>query len=93
MEHILQFGINIDDDHIIQLCENKAVQTVMNEVEKKANWRTGWGDTYLEGLFAEEVKKVVRERKDEIIEKAVEKAVERVASNKKFKELMERLSE
>ena len=89
MEHILQFGINIDDNRIIQLCEVKAVQLVMNEVEKKAaNRRSGWDDTYLENLFAESVKKVVEEHKDEIIEKAVKKAVERFTSSKKFKEMM-----
>ena len=88
MEHILQFGINIDDNRIIQLCEEKAVQSVMNEVEKKANRRSGWDDTYLENLFAESVKKVVEEHKDEIIEKAVKKAVERFTSSKKFKEMM-----
>ena len=88
MEHILQFAINIDDKRIIEIAENKAAQAVVQKVNDLAGQRSYYGNSYLQERFNEEVKKVVDEHKDEIIQKAVEKAVAGITKTKKFTELM-----
>lgn len=88
MEHILQFAINIDDERITAIAEDRAAKAVVQKVNDLAGYRSYYSDSYLQTRFNEEVKKVVDEHKDEIIEKAVEKTVAGITKTKKYTELM-----
>lgn len=74
MEHIIQFGVTIDDDKIEQMVLNKASSECLAQVSKATkNFCKDdyYGDSQLKEMFKEEVKKVIDDNKEKIIEQAV----------------------
>lgn len=73
MEHILQFGVNIDDEKIAETaikCATDALMKNMNEILKKYTNR--WvGDSELDIMFRDEIKKILEENKDYIINESI----------------------
>lgn len=94
MEHIVQFGITIDDEAIKQTILDNAEKNIMDRITKDvllAIFRTnGWSDTptnQLRPWVEEKVDVILKENKDTIIDLAAEKLAERLARTKKAKEL------
>ena len=88
MEHILQFGINIDDDAIIKAIESKVANEVKAEIKQavKNKLFTSWGD-YTPNM-REIVREVVVEYKEDIISSASEDVANSMKRSKKYKEAL-----
>lgn len=72
MEHILQFAVSIDEDAIVKMATDRASRQITDEVHAKIeSYTKGWRDSKLDELFRDEIKSVVYDNKDEIIEKAI----------------------
>lgn len=91
MEHIVQFGISIDDDRIRKSVEEQALKSVSDEL--MAHVRQNLPRKYYSGNetdwaeFATNCgKEFLEEYRDEIIEGAVSKLAASIMRTKKFKE-------
>lgn len=73
MEHIIQFGVSIDEQKIIDTVINKASGEIVAKVQREINNYGGsWEHSKLSSLFREEIKKVVADNKDKIIADATQ---------------------
>ncbi len=99
MEHILQFGINIDDERIKSTIEAKA-EKIVNEIVKKdiIEALTGNRDNStwdysrkLQNLVNDTIEKFCDEHKDVIINLAADRLAEKLARTKAVKEATERV--
>lgn len=92
MEHIVQISVNVDDNRIIQICEEAAAKQIIEDVKEYAHGRTYYSKALnekpenLKPLFVEEIRKVVDENKDEIIKLAVKELAYNMARTKAVKE-------
>ena len=93
MEHIIQFGITIDDDAIKKNIEekatNKIVGAVTQSLKDKLFNRYG-GFTY---DSQEMFKQFLDKYKDEIIANAVDQVVDSIKRSKKYKEALAKVAE
>lgn len=94
MEHILQFGVNIDDDAIVKRIEENAEKAITKDLRAKVGslmfgvgYRgdeldniTGW----TESMFRE----YLNEHKEEIVRLAAKFLAERLAKSKAAKEML-----
>ena len=95
-EHIVQFGINIDDEQIKKTIEKNAMQQVVttfrNDVIKemtgKHNYTKFEYSTKMWNAINEQIKTFLDENKEEIINIASDKLVERLAKTKKVKDMV-----
>ena len=94
MEHIVQFAVGVDDERIQQIMEEKAADIIAKEIKDATRSYRVYGDGYaerpdkLEAYFHEEVEKIVKEHREEIIDAAIEKAVTKIVNAKKVKEAL-----
>lgn len=93
MEHIIQFGITIDDDAIKKNIEEKATKQIAGSVSQslkdKLFSRYG-GFTYdSQEMFRQFLDKY----KDEIIANAVDQVVDSIKRSKKYKEALAKVAE
>ena len=94
MEHILQFGISIDDEMIKRNVEEKATEMVANDLKKEIIKQNYYGNSMGLSSGAERIIREVMEKyKDEIIEGAVQMVVESMKRSKKYKEALAKLTE
>lgn len=97
MEHIVQIAVNVDDNRIIQICEEAAAKQIIEDVKEYSHGRTYYGKTLnekpenLKPLFVEEIRKVVDENKDEIIKLAVKELANNMARTKAFKKAIDEM--
>lgn len=93
MEHILQFGISIDDDAIKKSIEQNATKDITNELKSaiKPAIMNRWGTLTEAGetIF----KEFLAEHKDEIIEKAVIDVAQSMRNSKKYREALAKIVE
>ena len=92
MEHIIQFGITIDDDAIKKHIEEKATEQVTDSISQSIKNKLFMynGFTYdAQKMFAELLDKY----KDEIIEKATAQVVDSIKRSKKYKEALTKVAE
>lgn len=93
MEHILQFGVTIDDDAIQKHVMQNASQAITKDIRDVIfNFRYGSPDG-LSSEVAEMVKSVLEENKDEIIRLAAHEVAETMKRSKKYKEIMKAIEE
>lgn len=74
MEHIVQFGISIDDTKIEEMVMKQASNECLSQINASVKEFTKYDyyhDSKLKEMFREEVKKVVAENKEDIIEQVV----------------------
>ena len=102
MEHIVQFGIGIDDDAIREIVMKKAEKSITQDLMKQIRTDidkqifvidTGWygNDCKRVGLqdwVNDLVVKLLEDHKTEIIERASEKLADKMSRTKAFKEAM-----
>jgi len=92
MEHIIQFGITIDDDAIKKHIEEKATKQVVDSISQSTKDRLFRynGFSYdAQEMFGELLEKY----KDEIIEKATAQVVDSIKRSKKYKEALAKVAE
>ena len=93
MEHIVQFGVTIDDDAIQKHVMQNASQAITKDIRDVIfNFRYGRPDS-LSSEVAEMVKSVLEESKDEIIRLAAHEVAETMKRSKKYKEIMRAIEE
>lgn len=94
MEHIIQFGVTIDDDAIRKHVEKNALNAVVNQFvgEMKSNLpKLYYGDKVDWNSVAYQcVEEFIEENKAEIMDLAAEKLVEMVRRTKAWRERYER---
>lgn len=89
MEHIIQFGVTIDEQKIIDHATSKASNQIFNVIEKEINKYTrGYDDTRLDQLFRDEIRKIINDRKEEIIEIAITRLAQNLARTKAVKDML-----
>lgn len=74
MEHIVQFGVTIDDDKIEKMIMDQASRECLKSINDSVSKFTKdsyYSDSRLSAMFKDEVKKVVAENKDQIISEVV----------------------
>lgn len=94
MEHIIQFGITIDDDAIKKHIEEKATKQVADSITQSVKDKIfkhyGSGFTYdAQEMFGELLDKY----KDEIIANATAQIVDSIKRSKKYKEALAKVAE
>lgn len=96
MEHILQFGINIDDEMIkktiVDTASQQIVNSIRNDIMKQLTSNkkpTEWDYTNkLKWIVEENAEAFIKEYKDEIIEKTSDKLTERLIKTKAIKDMV-----
>ena len=94
MEHILQFGISIDDEAIKKNIEKSATDKLADEMLKniRDEFFERWG-----GGFTETGKSVVREflkeHEDEILQGAITEVTNTLKRSKKYREALAKIVE
>lgn len=96
MEHIIQFGVTIDDDAIRKNVESKALDAVVAQIvnEMKSNMpkdNYGYGkkiDWYR--VSGDAISKFIEDNKDEILKIMSNELVERVCRSKAYREARDR---
>lgn len=96
IEHIVQFGISIDDEQIKKTIERNAMQQVVatfrNDIIKemigKNNYTKSDYSTKMWNAINEEIKTFLDENSEEIIEIASEKLADKLSKTKKVKDMI-----
>jgi hypothetical protein len=96
MEHIIQFGVNIDDDAIVRNIESsiqkKVEGAILQDVKQKivgqenySNWSYS---RRIESLISDAASSFFIENKDRIIELASDKLADKLVKTKAVKEML-----
>ena len=102
MEHIVQFGIGIDDEAIRKIIMEKAEQSILDDLKKQIRTDIdnqifvidrGWyGKDYkrvgLQDWVKDLVEKTLKDNKDQIIKMASERLADKISRTKAVKEAM-----
>ena len=102
MEHIVQFGIGIDDEAIRKIIMEKAEKSILDDMKKQIRTDIdnqifvidrGWYDNDCKRVGLQDwvndlVVKLLEDHKTEIIERASEKLADKMSRTKAFKEAM-----
>ena len=102
MEHIVQFGIGIDDEAIRKIIMEKAEKSILDDLKKQIRTDIdnqifvidrGWyGKDYkrvgLQDWVKDLVEKSLKDNKDQIIKMASEKLADKMSRTKAVKEAM-----
>lgn len=96
MEHIIQFGIGIDDDRIRKSIEENAEKIILKNIEDSVRSSLFKKDYYGRGYskiptdyLDEKVDDFLKAHKDEILDMAATKLADRLAKSKRGKEILE----
>lgn len=87
MEHIVQFGITVDDDAIKNLITSKASETVVNEVKRELGVDNRYfPNNVVKKMVSDEVLNQFNLHKEEIIEATAKVLAEKLIKTKLVKE-------
>lgn len=94
MEHIIQFGITIDDERIRSSVESAAVKELAQDIREQIFVTNRWNGNIdgLNTLTEDIVKDVFAEHKDEIIRMAAELVAESMKRSKIYKEKLREIT-
>ena len=90
MEHIIQFGVTIDDDMIQKHIIDKASGEIIAQVQKDING-SYYEPSLINRLVNKETQEFLEVHKDEIIEQASKKLADRLARTKVVKEATQKM--
>lgn len=93
MEHIVQFGVTIDDDAIQKHVMQKASEQVVEDVRENLFYFRYGSPEGFKSDIVRMVKSVLEESKDEIIRLAAHEVAETMKRSKKYKEIMKAIEE
>ena len=88
MEHVVQFGINIDDDRIVQAVVNEATKQIITELKDQMFVRSYYDNKYhdLSKAACNTIRDWLEDHKDEIVDKTVAELVDILKNRKAFKD-------
>lgn len=88
MEHVVQFGINIDDDVISKAVVNEATKQIVAELKEQMFTRSYYDNKYhdLSKAACNTIQDWLEDHKDEIINKTVDELVDILKNRKAFKD-------
>lgn len=88
MEHVVQFGINIDDDVISQAVVNDATKQIVAELKAQMFEKEYYSNKYhgLSRAACKTIQDWLEDHKDEIINKTVDELVDILKNRKAFKD-------
>lgn len=88
MEHVVQFGINIDDDRIAQAVVNEATKQIVAELKQQMFSREYYNNKIygLSKAACGTIQDWLEDHKDEIIDKTVVELVDVLKNRKAFKD-------
>lgn len=88
MEHVVQFGINIDDDRIAQAVVNEATKQIVAELKDQMFERSYYGNKShdLSKAACNTIQDWLEDHKDEIVDKTVAELVDILKNRKAFKD-------
>ena len=89
MEHIVQFGVTIDDEKIEQEVTAQVARKLRDEVDKFSNSGHYGQQSELQKMANEAVDNYIKDNIDVVINKAVESLTERLMKTKKVKEALQ----
>ena len=98
MEHIVQFGISVDDDAIVKSIEKnvekKVIDHICEEVNSLIKGRWGYQGELepLRNMIKTQLDRILMENKDYILENASKILADRLARSKAGKQLLEDLA-
>lgn len=94
VEHILQFGISIDDESIKRNVEDAAVEQLAQDLSEQIFVTNRWNGNIngLSTLTEDIVKDVFAEHKDEIIRMAAELVADSMKRSKAYKEKLKEIT-
>ena len=94
MEHILQFGISIDDESIKRNVEDAAVKQLAQDLREQIFITNRWNGNIngLNTLTEDIVKDVFAEHKDKIIRLAAEMVADSMKRSKAYKEKLKEIT-
>lgn len=92
MEHIVQFGVSIDDDMIQKHVAQKASEAIIHDIRCELGVNSKYmTDSRIRTLVKEESDKFFEEYKDTIIQGAVDKLADKLLRTKKVREETEKV--
>ena len=104
MEHIVQFGINLDDASIAEAVKRDAYKEVVKQLTDEARKALpkkcaygchGKGEVDWRGIIGEEVEKrvsaIISDKSDEIVEMAVKRVYDSITRRKPFREACKKM--
>lgn len=101
MEHIVQFGINIDDSSIAEAIKRDAykeiVKQLTDEARKALPKKCAYGKREVDwrGIVGDEVEKrvsaIISDKSDEIVEMAVKRVYDSITRRKPFREACKKM--
>ena len=104
MEHIVQFGINIDDSSIAEAIKRDAYKEIVKQLtdearkaltKKCAYGGYGKGEVDWRGIVGDEVEKrasaIISDKSDEIVEMAVKRVYDSITRRKPFREACKKM--
>ena len=91
MDHLVQFTISIDDNHIAQMVESKAAKAMEDEVLKVCKSQIGceadyWSSNEPGPALKKAIDDFMKDNREEIIDRAADKLAERLSKTKVVKE-------
>ena len=104
MEHVVQFGINIDDTAIAEAVKRDAYKEIIKKLTDEARKALprkyeyggyGKGEVDWRGIIGEEVENrvgaIIDEKADEIVEMAVKRVYDSITRRKPFREACKKM--
>ena len=91
MEHILQFGVSIDDDYIEKAVIKSATEACTKELMEKIFYHGSW-DRELTNTAERIVKESLNDWKPEIIEAAAKIVADSIKRSKAYKEKVKEIT-
>lgn len=104
MEHVVQFGINLDDAAIAEAVKRDAYKEVIKRLTEEARKSLpkkcaygcyGNGEVDWRGIIDKEVEKrvsaIISDKSDEIVEMAVKRVYDSIARRKPFREACKKM--
>ena len=89
MQHIIQFAFDFEDDKvrkgIEKNIENQVISNIQDKIEE-GYFKKRWGENPIDELVSTQVKNIVEEHKDEIIERTASLLCEKLLRKKGVKE-------
>lgn len=86
MEHIIQFGVTVDDEAIKKEIIKQAANTVTTEIKRELGIDNYYSDKIIKRMVNNEVTELFNTHKDAIIAEAGKQLAEKLARTKAVKE-------
>lgn len=89
MEHVIQFGINLDDEAITRSVVENAKKQIIENLTKKVSDELGIDNRYYRCTFVDEIaQSIIDNCKDAIIERTASALAEKIPRQKWYREAM-----